>query len=143
MINRFSKSYSFLSNFYSSMVTYKNITYRNSESAYQAQKLENESDRVMFCNLDPYQAKQLGQKIKLRSGWESMKYQIMSEVVKAKFDQNPELKRKLMATNREHLEEGNNHGDTYWGTVDGKGKNSLGLILMSLRSVYEWDELKN
>ena len=62
----------------------------------------------------------------------------MYEIVLAKFTQNPDLKKKLLATGDEHLEEGNTWGDTIWGTVDGVGENRLGKILMRVR-----DELKN
>ena len=49
----------------------------------------------------------------------------MYEIVLAKFTQNPDLKKKLLATGDEHLEEGNTWGDTIWGTVDGVGENRL------------------
>jgi predicted NAD-dependent protein-ADP-ribosyltransferase YbiA (DUF1768 family) len=40
------------------------------------------------------------------------------------------------------LVEGNNHGDTFWGRVDGKGYNMLGVILMELRGIYREKESK-
>ena len=33
------------------------------------------------------------------------------------------------------LEEGNNWGDKYWGTVEGEGKNMLGKLLMKVRAI--------
>lgn len=32
------------------------------------------------------------------------------------------------------LIEGNNHGDRYWGVVNGEGQNKFGLLLMQIRS---------
>lgn len=54
-------------------------------------------------------------------------------VVKSKFEQNSDLKDKLIATGDEYLEEGNTWNDTYWGVCRGKGKNILGKILMRVR----------
>ena len=44
-----------------------------------------------------------------------------------------DLAEKLVATYPAKLEEGNNWGDTTWGTVNGVGHNLLGLILMDVR----------
>ena len=59
----------------------------------------------------------------------------MYEIVKEKFTQHEDLKRRLLETGDEELQEGNNWYDTYWG-VDihtGKGLNMLGKILMRIR----------
>ena len=59
----------------------------------------------------------------------------MEEIVRAKFTQNEELKRLLLATGDKRLAEGNTWGDTFWG-VDlrsGRGENHLGIILMRVR----------
>jgi len=62
----------------------------------------------------------------------------MYEICKAKFSQNTELKKRLLSTGNEHLEEGNTWGDKIWGTVNGIGENRLGKILMRIR-----EELRN
>jgi predicted NAD-dependent protein-ADP-ribosyltransferase YbiA (DUF1768 family) len=64
----------------------------------------------------------------------------MRDIVRAKFDQNEDLKIKLMATGAALLVEGNDWGDTFWGRCDGKGGNVLGSILMELRGFYYWSE---
>ena len=61
----------------------------------------------------------------------------MKDIVRAKFSQNEELAKKLLATNDEYLIEGNTWGDRFWGTVNGEGRNQLGIILMQVR-----DELR-
>ena len=45
----------------------------------------------------------------------------------------PSLREKLLATGDAYLEEGNNWGDTIWGTVNGRGQNHLGRLLMEVR----------
>ena len=134
MINEFRGRYYFLSNFYEAPVTYGGITYRNNEAAFQAAKVTDVSIREKFSTLDPSSAKRKGRHVQLRHGWDQMKFDIMYEIVKAKFEQNVELKNKLLATGEDHLEEGNTWGDKIWGTVGGKGQNNLGKILMRVRS---------
>ena len=132
-INAFRSDYYFLSNFYECPVTYEGITYQNNEAAFQAQKCKEYEDRKMFSTLNASEAKRLGRRVHLRSDWEQIKIKIMKEVVTAKFKQHPELMEKLIETYPAYLEEGNTWGDKIWGTVDGKGANNLGKILMETR----------
>lgn len=136
MINEFRGKYYFLSNFYEAPVTWNGLTYLNNEAAFQSAKTF--SDRECFTNLDPSFAKKLGRKVQLRSDWENVKDDVMYEICKAKFSQNTELKKRLLSTGNEHLEEGNTWGDKIWGTVHGIGENRLGKILMRIR-----EELRN
>lgn len=136
MINNFRGKYYFLSNFYEAPVTWNGLTYLNNEAAFQSAKTF--SDRECFTNLDPSSAKRLGRRVQLRDDWEDVKNDIMYEICKAKFSQNIELKKKLLATGDKHLEEGNTWGDKIWGTVNGVGENRLGKILMKIR-----EELRN
>ena len=134
MINSFTGDYYFLSNFYMAPVSYNGWDYTNNEAAFQAQKTKNRSLRFqLFSKANPSEAKAAGRKIDLRPDWEEVKSQIMYEIVQAKFNQNQDLKEKLLATGDEHLEEGNTWHDTYWGVCNGKGKNKLGKILMQVR----------
>ncbi len=137
MINEFRGDYYFLSNFFEADVYFGGIVYCNNEAAFQAQKSLYNVDRMRFATLNPSEAKRLGRRIALRDDWEYVKTDIMYEICKAKFSQNPELKAKLIATGDKHLEEGNTWGDKIWGTVDGVGENRLGKILMKVR-----DELR-
>ncbi|WP_206459360.1 NADAR family protein [Anaerovorax sp. IOR16] len=133
MINEFRGKYYFLSNFYSAFVEYEGIVYLNNESAFQSAKVTDYNTRLKFANLDPSSAKRKGRHIQLRHGWDDIKFDIMHEICKAKFTQNLALKSKLLATENEYLEEGNTWGDRIWGTVNGKGQNNLGKILMRIR----------
>ena len=138
MINEFRGKYYFLSNFYSAPVEYEGIVYQNNEAAFQSAKVTDIDVRVKFANLDPSSAKRKGRHVQLRHGWDIIKFDIMYEIVKDKFSQNKDLKQKLIATGDEYLEEGNTWGDRIWGTVNGKGQNNLGKILMRVR-----EEIKN
>ena len=68
-----------------------------------------------------------------RDGWENIKNAVMLDLLRQKFAQEP-FKSLLLATGDVHLEEGNQHGDKYWGTVNGEGLNWLGKLLMQVRA---------
>lgn len=133
MINEFKGKYYFLSNFYESPITWRGITYKNNEAAFQSAKTNDENLRKSFSSLNPSQAKAKGRRIKLRDDWEEVKFDIMFEICFAKFSQNEDLRLKLISTQDQHLEEGNTWGDKIWGTVNGIGQNNLGKILMRVR----------
>ena len=136
MIAAFENEYSFLSNFFEADVTYRCITFKNNEAAFQAQKCPSRIDE--FIKLPPNRAKRLGRKVDLRADWDQVKDQIMYEICKCKFTQNPTLKLMLIKTSDQELIEGNYWKDTYWGVCKGIGQNKLGKILMRLR-----EELRN
>jgi ribA/ribD-fused uncharacterized protein len=135
MIASFDGEYRFLSNFWMASVEYEAIVYPSSEHAYQAAKTLNKDIRSAFAQItSPGAIKKMGQTITLRPDWEDVKISVMRDIVTAKFEQNPELMEKLMATKGRELIEGNTWGDTFWGECPlGKGRNELGKILMSIR----------
>jgi ribA/ribD-fused uncharacterized protein len=138
MINEFRGKYYFLSNFYNATVTWDGITYQNNEAAFQSAKVLDKSVREKFSTLDPSSAKRKGRHVQLRHDWEKVKYDIMYEICKAKFEQHPDLKEQLLATGDAYLEEGNTWNDRCWGVCNGVGENNLGKILMRIR-----DEFRN
>ena len=137
MIKEFRGKNYFLSNFYEAPVTWNGITYQNNEAAFQSAKTTDEKTRASFASLNPSKAKSKGRHVQLRHDWEKVKFDIMYEICFAKFSKNEDLREKLLATGDQHLEEGNTWGDKIWGTVNGKGQNNLGKILMRVR-----DELR-
>lgn len=132
-IREFIDAYAFLSNFYHSPVKYRNLIYLNAEAAFQAQKESCEKDKEQYTRMNPAQAKLVGRNCNLREDWEEIKEQTMYEIVKAKFTQNKDLARLLLATGDAYLEEGNWWHDTTWGVCNGVGENKLGKILMRVR----------
>jgi predicted NAD-dependent protein-ADP-ribosyltransferase YbiA (DUF1768 family) len=100
-------------------------------------KTTDEATKDLFMgDLKPAKYKQLGQEIVLRPDWEAMKVLCMTRVVHAKFDQNPDLWRKLIDTEKLYLEETNDWNDRFWGAdIFGSGHNMLGKILMFVRGI--------
>lgn len=84
------------------------------------------------------ESKRLGRKVDLRTDWDLVKLDVMRRVVRAKFEQHPNLAQYLLDTGDAELIEGNTWHDVYWG-VDLKtdeGENHLGKILMALRQEF-------
>lgn len=139
MIKGFRGYYFFLSNFDKYPVTIDGITYGCNEAAFQAQKALDTATKLLFVNLEPNEAKKLGRKIKLRPDWEDVKDDIMYEIVKAKFEQNPHIMVKLLATGTQELIEGNTWHDNHFGDCicfgcrNKVGENVLGILLMRVR----------
>lgn len=145
IIDSFRGEYAFLSNFYWSKVTYKNIVLPTNEHAFQLAKIDFSKDKSLATKIvlaaSPSEAKSLGRKIPIdREAWEEGKVHTMRYLLKRKFNDNLELKAKLKQTSPHMLIEGNTWGDNYWGQVDGKGDNVLGCLLMELRGscLNEW-----
>ncbi len=135
-IEMFRGEYQFLSNFYEAPVEYRGLRYGSNEAAFQAQKCLTEEERREFTLLRPSDSKKRGSSVQLRPDWEEVKAGIMEELVRAKFTQNEELGRLLLATGKSELIEGNSWNDTFWG-VDlktGEGRNELGKALMKVRA---------
>ena len=135
-IMTFRGEYSFLSNMHAASFTWNGRTYMNSEAAFQSAKSLDPAVRDAFSAMNGVAAKRAGRKVELRGDWDAVKLDVMEEILRAKFSQNPELLQKLIDTGDMVLMEGNYWHDTYWG-VDirsGAGENHLGEILMKLRA---------
>ena len=143
-IMMFRGEYAFLSNMYEAAFIWDNRSYRNSEAAFQSAKSLDPAVRDGFSSLAGVTAKRAGRKVALRADWELVKNEIMEDVVRAKFSQNPDLLKKLLDTGTKELAEGNNWHDTYWGVdlATGKGQNHLGRILMHIREELGGAEYK-
>lgn len=141
MINNFDGEYRFLSNFANSKIVYEGIEYPTVEHAFQAAKTLNMNQRKEIAALKtPGEAKRAGRReVILRKDWEKVKDGIMYDLLKLKFE-NPVLRKKLIATGNELLEEGTTWHDNYWGNCycdrckNISGKNMLGILLMKVRS---------
>lgn len=141
-IDRFKDEWHFLSNFYIAELVWDGIVWPHSEAAYQAAKTLDRATRLRFSKMSPSATKRAGKTLVLREDWEEVKFEIMYEIVRAKFEQNPDLKQKLIDTGDAYLEEGNMHKDNIWGCCppgNKNGKNWLGKILMDLRTEWQME----
>ena len=130
--------YRFLSNFHKCPVYFEGRLYPSTENAFMAAKTLDLNQRRRFENIEPHEAKALGRSIQLRPDWESVKYDVMLSVCFDKFYRNQGLREKLLETGSAYIEETNHWGDRIWGADEkGEGQNSLGQILMNLRTIFK------
>ena len=141
MIDRFKGEYRFLSNFFLCPAMFEGVIYPSSENAFQAAKTLSDKKRKIFQTSAPSESKRLGRKLELRPDWNDVKDYIMYEICLDKFLRNDTLYTALLLTGDNELIEGNTWDDTYWGTVNGNGKNKLGQILMHIRATLQEIEL--
>jgi len=143
MIDSFKGKYAFLSNFHPSPFNVDNRTFKTVEHLFQACKVNTlaEFEAIAKANTAA-EAKKLGRKFSIRPDWEDVKVFVMAQGIWAKFSQNQDLRRLLLKTGNEPLEEGNYWHDNIWGNCrcdkckDKPGKNALGLLLMSVRTTF-------
>ena len=130
---------SIFSNFYPSKIMYDGVPYLNAEAAFQATKTQDINLRKEFSNLSPSEAKRKGRKIKLRSDWEIIKFDVMVDIVRIKFNTDP-FKTELLSTGNHYLiEDTTRWHDNIWGDCRCEkckwvmGKNLLGKAWMQVR----------
>lgn len=117
-ITEFNGPWAWLSNFYPCDVILHDIfgeeRYPSVEHAYQAAKTTVPSQRATIQHTKkPGDAKRLGRGIKLREGWEELKFDIMLQLLRSKFN-DPILQNALLGTSGT-LVEGNYWHDNIWG----------------------------
>ena len=134
--------YFFLSNFYLCPVEYRGVKLVSSEHGFMMMKTHDPKEKEEIITAPtPGAAKRMGRQCTLRPDWEKIKVQVMTEVVTAKFQQNPELMERLQATGTQMIVEGNHWCDNIWGDcacgncAHIKGQNLLGKILMKVRGM--------
>lgn len=149
MIEEFNGQNAYLSNFYRApfkattffnLGVHDTIEFPTVEHWFQAHKArEWESFAYILSAPTPGEAKRRGRRINPRDDWDQMREDVMRYGLRMKFEQNPDLAQKLMATRDEDLQEGNSWGDMYWGRIRRPedqvwmGANRLGELLMELR----------
>jgi len=143
-IGEFRGEYRFLSNFSKhSFIDKDGITWATSEHYYQAKKVALANDplreAMIMRSTDPGEAKKLAVGIK-PDNWYDISIDIMRQALRYKFDQNEDIKQKLLDTGDALILEGNHWGDVFWGVCKGKGLNMLGKLLMELRNDYRREE---
>src|SRR5690349_4254843 len=97
-IGGFVAEYRWLSNFFLCRVEWAGLVYGSAEAAFHAAKYP-AAERALFTKLTPDQARELSHKKPYdKAVWEVRKVRTMHEIVWAKFSQNLELGKKLLAT---------------------------------------------
>jgi ribA/ribD-fused uncharacterized protein len=133
MVKGFFDDYRWLSNYHVCTVEHQGLFYTSSEAAYQAAKVEDPYVKSLYQQMDPSESKKASKKYPVKQGWDNIKKGIMYEILLDKFTRNPDLHQKLLETGSKYLEETNYWNDTYWGVCEGRGKNTLGELLMKIR----------
>jgi ribA/ribD-fused uncharacterized protein len=127
------------SNFTSHPVSIEGFgSFPTAEAAIQAYK--NQDDHKYVSRQEsartPVISKNIGRKTTLRPDWIRVREELMYKVVKAKFEQHPELFKNLLNTGLRPIVQ-HTRGDHFWGDGgDGSGQNKLGKVLMRLREHY-------
>jgi len=128
-----SQKFRFLSNFWPVQIDFEGTLYMDVEHAYQAAKTSNPEARERIrCAPNPAAAKRLGREVPIRSDWESIKIDVMRELLVRKFHTEP-MRLWLLQTGGVDLVEGNTWGDTFGGVCRGRGRNELGRLIMDIR----------
>ena len=130
---KFRGEYWFLSNMCECEMKVNGMMFKSLESAFQAFKSKDVEVRRNFCELNGFESKKLGRKIKLREDWNKIKLDVMRELIKIKFKEGSLLSKKLMEVKGEIVED-NEWNDNFWGKVNGIGENWLGKLLMERRN---------
>ncbi|MBR0706217.1 NADAR family protein [Bradyrhizobium liaoningense] len=138
------KPYGPFSNLYRRPVEFDGVLYPTSEHAYQAGKALKPAVRDwILAAPTPALAAMAAHGLytwDIVPDWSKVKFDRMRRVLKAKFEQHPDLAELLLSTGSKRLVEAgtvNNAVNRLWGEVAGNGMNMLGVMLMEIR-----DELK-
>lgn len=146
MIKEFQRGHRWLSNFWLCSIEYEGKIYYSVEHAYQAAKFSGLPviQEEIRNSETPGEAKRLGKKYKnlQRTDWEQVNLRVMEDLVRQKFTKFPVLKKILLETGSEHIQEGNWWNDDFFGVNlrTGKGLNHLGKIIMKVRDEIKKEE---
>lgn len=107
-----------------------------SEAAYQAHKnLEDKEHIEKQRNAKtPMFSKYIGNRCIPSENWKYIKNEIMERIIRLKFEQNENIRNKLLNTGLRPLVENNIRNDSYWS--DENEMNKLGKILTKIRNEF-------
>jgi len=128
-----------LDNFASFQVDWRGRRWPTSEHAYQAAHFFDTAPELaeqIFQARSAHEAYKIAKvnADKAPQNWDEIKVGIMEEIVRAKCEQNPYVKQKLLETLDEEIVE-DSPKDAFWGWGENRdGRNELGKIWMRLRN---------
>ena len=131
-ITRFKDEYAFLALSFPSPVEYEGVVYPSAEAALYAARCAEESDRARFLRGTNPAA--TAAKCAPRADWAENRGDVLEEIVRAKFEQQPGLAAQLLATGDARLIAGGMK-DLLFGVdlYTCRGDNLLGRVLMAIR----------
>ena len=137
-IGFYTREFFCLDNFSSFAVVYRGIKYPTVEHAYQALKFVKIAPEIAQKIAESFSA-QAAKKIaheniyKQDAHWDDIKLEIMENLLRAKLEQNPYVKEKLLQT-KNYLICEDSPKDAFWGIGPNRdGQNQLGKLWMKLR----------
>ena len=135
VINRFKGEHAFLDNRFRCKFIWEGITYNSAEAAFLSSKFKEVSEREILASCSISKAAMKAKEQIPYPGWEEARLDIMESIIKAKFEQNPTLMKKLADTGNRILIYGNSKKETFWGIdlYSWEGENNLGKIIMRIR----------
>jgi ribA/ribD-fused uncharacterized protein len=143
------KPFGAFSNLYQRPIEFEGLVYLTSEHAYQAGKASKPAVRDWILSAPtPALAAMAAHGLYVWDvvpDWAQIKFDRMRRVLRAKFDQHPDLQELLLATGEARLVEAgtvSNAVNRLWGEVNGKGENMLGVMLMELRTAYRQPQVR-
>lgn len=143
-----------LSNFYETNFKMDGIEYKSAEHAFEAIKAKTFGDDETFAKIlkakSAQSAKSFGNKVKgfNEEAWKEKQDEVMKSILRAKFTQNLDLRKKLLDTDDKVLANADSR-DKYWGIATSanttmakdpkkwKGENKLGTMLEEVRAVLK------
>lgn len=146
----FAGEYAYLSNMFRCSFKLDGVQYTSGEQCTQFTKArflnkEHAAQRILSTN-DPFECKRLGDELERTPAWTQVQETKILEIQRAKFEQNSDLKQRLIETGNVKLIEAT--VGKFWGIngsihskaaldESGNGKNKFGQILMALRLEYD------
>lgn len=112
----YENEYYMLSNFVAFSVQWDNKIWMTSEHAYQAAKFRDPAIQAAIqTSQSPYDAKRIAHenKIKIRHDWQDVKLSVMKEIIRAKLEQHPHIREKLLESENRRIVE-NSPVDSFW-----------------------------
>ena len=141
------KPYGVFSNLYKREIVFEGEKFATSEHAYQAGKARKPDVKQWLMDApSPSLLAMAAHGLyywDVAPGWSKTKFDRMKAILRAKFTQHEDLKITLLDTNDLRLVESatvDNPVNRLWGEVNGVGKNTLGVMLMELRSELRMEQ---